>query len=82
MIKYKSSLYYTRGNTPKRVVSGETYLRGLVPMNLRSLAPAGQQRNVAAVATGWRHCADLTGVGIEIKTFHVDSDAFHHSGNW
>ena len=31
------------------------------------------RRNVAAVASRWRHCADLTGPGIEPETFRTDS---------
>ena len=34
------------------------------------------RRNVASVAGRWRHCADLTGPGIEPKTFHTDSVCF------
>ena len=31
------------------------------------------RRNVATVASHWRHCADLTGLGIEPQTSHTDS---------
>ena len=31
------------------------------------------QRNVATVASRWRHCADLTGPGIEPQTSRTDS---------
>ena len=31
------------------------------------------RRNVAAVANRWRHCADLTGLGIEPQTSYTDS---------
>ena len=46
---------------PKRVTSCGAHLRDLAP---------GQQlrRNVAMVASRWRHCADLTGPVIEPQT--------------
>ena len=31
------------------------------------------RRNVATVASRWRHCADLTGPGIEPQTSRTDS---------
>ena len=31
------------------------------------------RRNVATMASRWRHCADLTGPGIEPQTFRTDS---------
>ena len=31
------------------------------------------RRNVAAVASRWRHCADLTGPGIEPQTYRTES---------
>ena len=31
------------------------------------------RRNVATMASRWRHCADLTGPGIELQTFRTDS---------
>ena len=31
------------------------------------------RRNVAEVASRWRHCADLSGPGIEPQTFRTDS---------
>ena len=31
------------------------------------------RRNVATVASRWRHCTDLTGPGIEPQTFRTDS---------
>ena len=62
----KSNLHYTRGITPKRVTSGGAHLRGLAPgLQLR--------RNVTAVASRWRHCADLTGPGIEPQTSRTES---------
>ena len=39
---------------------------------LRDLAP-GEHRNVTAVASLWRPCADLTGPGIDPQTFRTDS---------
>ena len=46
-------------------------LRGPSP---RLSAWAAQlRRNVAAVASRWRHCADLTGPGIEPQTSRTDS---------
>ena len=66
-IKSKSNLHFTRGITPKRV----TELRGPSP---RLSAWATQlRRNVAAVASRWRHCADLTGPGIEPQTSRTES---------
>ena len=34
------------------------------------------RRNVATVASRWRHCADLTGPGIEPQTSRTDSVRF------
>ena len=34
------------------------------------------RRNVATVASRWRHCVDLTGPGIEPQTFRTDSVRF------
>ena len=34
------------------------------------------RRNVATVASRWRHCADLTGPGIEPKTSRTESERF------
>ena len=31
------------------------------------------RRNVSAVASRWRHCADLTGPGIEPQTYRTES---------
>ena len=31
------------------------------------------RRNVATVASRWRHCVDLTGLGIEPQTYRTDS---------
>ena len=66
-INNQSNLDYTRGITPKRV----NELRGPSP---RLGAWATQlRRNVATVASRWRHCADLTGPGIEPQTSRTDS---------
>ena len=68
VIRTKLNLYYTRGITAKRVTSGGAH-RGI-----RSCAWATQlRRNVAAVASRWRHCADLTGLGIKSQTSRTDS---------
>ena len=40
--------------------------------HLRDLAP-GDHRNVAAVASCWRHCADFAGPVIEPQTSRIDS---------
>ena len=65
-IKSKSNLHYTRRITPKC-----DELRGPSP---RLSAWATQlRRNVAAVASRWRHCVDLTGPGIEPQTSRTDS---------
>ena len=53
--KSKSNLYYTRDITPKRVASGGVHLPSLVP---------GQHRNVAVVATRWRHSVRFDQPGI------------------
>ena len=34
------------------------------------------RRNVATVASCWRHCVDLTGPGIEPQTSRTDSERF------
>ena len=34
------------------------------------------RRNVATVASRWRHCADLTGPGIEPQTSRTESERF------
>ena len=58
----KSNLHYTRRITPKR---------GPSP---RLSAWATQlRRNAATVASRWRHCADLTGPGIESQTYRTGS---------
>ena len=41
--------------------------------HIHDLAP-GEHNNVAAVASRWRHSADLTGPGFEPMTFRADSD--------
>ena len=43
------------------------------PSPRRSAWATQLQRNVAAVASRWRHCADLTGPGIEPQTFRTES---------
>ena len=40
--------------------------------HLRNLA-SGEDENVAAVASRWRHCDDLTGPGIKPQIFRTDS---------
>ena len=49
-------------------------LRGPSP-RLRAWATQ-LRRNVATVASRWRHCADLTGPGIEPKTSRTESERF------
>ena len=63
----KSNLHYTRRITPKRVTSSGAHVRGLAP------GLAQLRRNVAAVASRWQYCADLTGPGFEPQTFRTDS---------
>ena len=64
-IKIKSSLY------SPYYAEACNELRGPSP---RLSAWATQlQRNVATVASRWRHCADLTGPGIEPQTSRTDS---------
>ena len=48
---------------PKRVTSGAVHLRGLAPGRHSSEKTLQQ----------WRHCADLTGPGIEPHTSRTDS---------
>ena len=43
------------------------------PSPRRSAWATQLRRNVAAVASRWRHCADLTGPGIEPQTSHTNS---------
>ena len=59
--KIKSNIHYTCNITPKRVKTP------------RLVAGAKQlRRNVAAVASRWRHCVDLTSVGIEPQSSCTD----------
>ena len=66
MKKIKSSLYsqyYTEAcnewrGPSPRLSAGATHLRG----------------NIAAVASRWRRCADLTGPGFELQTSRPDSE--------
>ena len=68
--KNKSNLHYTRRTTPKCATS----LGGPSP---RLSAWATQlRRNVATVASRWRHCVDLTGPGMEPQTSRTDSERF------
>ena len=43
------------------------------PSPRRSAWAPQLRRNVAAVASRWRHCADLIGPGIEPQTFRTES---------
>ena len=43
------------------------------PSPRRSAWATQLRRNVAAVSSSWRHCADLTGPGIEPRTSRTDS---------
>ena len=64
-IKIKSSLY------SPYYAEARNEFRGPSP---RLSARATQlRRNVATVASRWRHCADLTGPGIEPQTSRTDS---------
>ena len=60
-------LHYARSITPKYVTSGGA--------QLRSLAPRATQlpRNVATVASYWRHCTNLTDLGIEPRSPRTDN---------
>ena len=62
--KIKSNLRYTCGITPKRVTNGPSY---------RLSTTTQLRKNVAAVASRWRHCAHLTGPGCELQTSRTDS---------
>ena len=67
-IKIKSSLY------SPYYAEACNELRGPSP---RHSAWATQlRRNVATVASRWRHCADLTGPGIEPQTSRTESERF------
>ena len=67
-IKIKSSLY------SPYYAEACNELRGPSP---RLSAWATQlRRNVATVASHWRHCADLTGPGIEPQTSRTESERF------
>ena len=65
MSKIKSSLYSSY------YAEACNELRGSSP-RLRAWATQ-LRRNVATVASRWRHCADLTGPGIEPQTSRTDS---------
>ena len=67
-IKIKSSLY------SPYYAEACNELRGPSP-RLRAWATQ-LRRNVATVASRWRHCADLTGPGIEPKTSRTESERF------
>ena len=67
-IKIKSSLY------SPHYAEACNELRGPSP---RLSAWATQlRRNVATVASRWRHCVDLTSPGIEPQTSRTDSECF------
>ena len=60
--KIKSNFHVTRRIKPKRVTSGRVHFRGLAPEDWWATQ---LQRNIAAVASRWRHYANLTGLGME-----------------
>ena len=64
-IKIKSSLYL------RYYAEARNEWRGPPPQ--LSIWAAQLQRNVVVVASRWRHCADLTGLGVEPQTSHSDS---------
>ena len=64
-IKIKSSLYL------RYYAEACNELRG--PSLWLSAWATQLRRNVAAVARRWRHCADLTGPGIEPQTYRTES---------
>ena len=49
-------------------------------IHLCCLAP-GLHRNIAAIASRWRHCVRSDRPGIEPQTFLTDSNVFNHSAN-
>ena len=55
---FQSSLHYTRSITPKRVTSSGAHTRP-------SSWAKQLRKNVAAVASRWRHCVDLTDPGFK-----------------
>ena len=68
----KSTLYYSRGITPKRVTSGGIHLLGLSP-GLHSSEETSQRWRVVRDTV-----SDLTALGIEPKTSGADSHVFKH----
>ena len=64
-IKIKSSLYL------RYYAEACNELRG--PSPWLSAWATQLRRNVVAVASRWRHCADLTGMGIEPQTYRTES---------
>ena len=67
-IKIKSSLYSPNYAEACNEFAGPN-LRGLAP----GLHTTQLRKNVATVASRWRHCVDLTGPGIEPQTSRTDS---------
>ena len=67
----KPSFHYTRGITPKRVTSGGIHLRGWATQ---------LRRNVATVASRWRHRVDLSDQGFEPQTSRTDSECAKQLG--
>ena len=65
MLQIKSSLY------SRHYAEACNEWRG--PSTRRSAWATQLRRNVAAVASRWRHCADLTGPGIETQTYRTES---------
>ena len=61
------NLHYTRVITPKRVTSGKG------PSPRHSAWAAHLPRNVAAVASCWRHCVRLTDPRIKLQTYRTDN---------
>ena len=66
----KSNLHNAGGIMPKRVTSGGVHLPGLAPGHWTTQL----RRKVAAAASRWRHCADLTCPGFEPQTSLNDSN--------
>ena len=66
----KSNRHYAEGNRYYAEACKEWRSPSL---RLRAGKAAQLRRNIATVASRWRHCANMTGPGIEPQTSHIDS---------
>ena len=70
LLYQKSNLHYTRGITPKRVMSGGYHLRNLAP----------RQHSLEEMSQRWR--TDLNDPGIEPQTSSTESDVLTNKANY